>query len=94
MTLAYAGFAAIGAAGGCFGVTSGIVWARTYGVIGLGRLQGVSFAAQIAAAAAGPLPLALSLEATGSYTAGVLLLAAVATAALAGAAHWREPRVT
>lgn len=92
--LAYAGFAAIGAAGGLFGVTSGIVWARTYGVVGLGRLQGVSFAAQIAAAAAGPLPLALSLQATGSYSAGVLFLAAVAAAALVGAARWREPLVT
>lgn len=92
--LAYAGFAAIGGAGGLFGVTSGIVWARTYGVVGLGRLQGVSFAAQIAAAAAGPLPLALSLQATGSYNAGVLFLAAVAAAALVGAARWREPLVT
>ncbi|MEX2210690.1 MAG: hypothetical protein WD689_02875, partial [Gaiellaceae bacterium] len=69
-------------------------WARTYGVVGLGRLQGVSFAAQIAAAAAGPLPLALSLQATGSYRAGVLFLAAVAAAALVGAARWREPLVT
>ncbi len=91
--LAYAGFATIGCAGGLFGVTSGIVWARTYGVVGLGRLQGVSFAAQIAAAAAGPLPLALSLQATGSYTVGVLFLAAVAAIALVGAARWRDPPV-
>jgi nitrate/nitrite transporter NarK len=92
--LPYVGFALIGAAGGLFGVTSGIAWARTYGVVGLGRLQGVSFAAQIAAAAAGPLPLALSLQATGSYSAGVLFLAAVAATALVGAGRWREPSVT
>lgn len=92
--LAYVGFALIGSAGGLFGVTSGIAWARTYGVVGLGRLQGVSFAAQIAAAAAGPLPLALSLQATGSYSAGVLFLAAVAATALVGAARWREPPAT
>lgn len=92
--LGYVGFALIGSAGGLFGVTSGIAWARTYGVVGLGRLQGISFAAQIAAAAAGPLPLALSLQATESYRAGVLFLAAVATAALVGAARWREPPVT
>jgi len=92
--LAYVGFALIGSAGGLFGVTSGIAWARTYGVVGLGRLQGVSFAAQIAAAAAGPLPLALSLQVTGSYGAGVLFLAAVAATALVGAARWREPPVT
>jgi hypothetical protein len=89
--LAYAGFAAIGCAGGLFGVTSGIAWARTYGVVGLGRLQGVAFAAQIAAAAAGPLPLALSFEATGSYISGVIFLAVVAAAALVGAGRWREP---
>ena len=89
--LAYAGFAATGFAGGLFGVTSGIAWARTYGTARLGRLQGVSFAAQIAAAAAGPLPLALSLGATGSYRAGLVFLAAVAAAALVAAARWREP---
>lgn len=92
--LSYVGFALIGSAGGLFGVTSGIAWARTYGVVGLGRLQGVSFAAQIAAAAAGPLPLALSLQATGSYGAGLLFLAAVAATALVGAARWREPPAT
>ena len=92
--LSYVGFALIGSAGGLFGVTSGIAWARTYGVVGLGRLQGVSFAVQIAAAAAGPLPLALSLQATGSYGAGVLFLAAVAATALVGAARWREPPAT
>jgi len=89
--LSYAGFAAIGFAGGLFGVTSGIAWARTYGTTRLGRLQGVSFAAQIAAAAAGPLPLALSLGATGSYRTGLVFLAAVAAAALVAAARWREP---
>lgn len=89
--LAYPGFAAIGLAGGLFGVTSGIAWARTYGVARLGRLQGMSFAAQIGAAAAGPLPLALSLAATGSYRAGLAFLAAVAAAATVGAVRWLEP---
>jgi MFS family permease len=93
VALAYAGFAIVGFAGGLFGVTSGIAWARTYGTARLGRLQGVSFAAQIAAAAAGPLPLALSLQATGSYRAGLIFLVAVAAAALAGAACWRAPPV-
>jgi MFS family permease len=90
--LAYAGFAAIGFAGGLFGVTSGIAWARTYGTARLGSLQGVSFAAQIAAAAAGPLPLALSLGATGSYRAGLVFITGVAAAALACAVRWREPQ--
>jgi MFS family permease len=89
---AYAGFVAAGASGGLFGITSGIVWARTYGLAGLGRLQGLSVGAQITAAAAGPLPLAVSLQATGGYGAGVAFLAAVSAAALAGAASWREPQ--
>jgi predicted MFS family arabinose efflux permease len=89
--VAYAGFGALGAAGGLFGITSGIAWARTYGTARLGSLQGLSFAAQIAAAAAGPLPLAVSLGATGSYAPGLVALAAVAAAALVAAARWREP---
>ena len=90
-TAAYAGFAAAGASGGLFGITSGIAWARTYGLAALGRLQGISFGAQIGAAAAGPLPLAVSLQATGGYDAGIAFLAAVAAAALVGAVVWREP---
>ena len=90
---AYAGFVAIGLAGGLFGVTGGIAWARTYGLARLGRLQGMSSAAQITSAAAGPLPLALSLGATGSYRAGLIFLALVSAAALVAAARWSEPRV-
>jgi hypothetical protein len=89
--LAYAGFAAIGVVTGLYVITTGIAWARTYGVAGLGRVQGASFAAQITAAAAGPLPLAISLGATGSYRAGLLFLAAAAAVALLAAARWREP---
>jgi hypothetical protein len=74
-------------------VISGIAWARAYGIVGLGRLQGVSVAAQIGAAAAGPLPLAISFEATGSYRPGIVFLLIVASAALLGAARWREPSV-
>jgi predicted MFS family arabinose efflux permease len=84
----FAGFAVIGLSTGVWGVVGGIAWARTYGLDELGRLQGLSFAAQIVAAAAGPLPLALSLGATGSYTAGLLFLLAAALAAAAAAARW------
>ena len=89
---AYLAFVVLGLAGGLFGIASGIVWARTYGLEQLGRLQGTSFAVQIAAAAAGPLPLALSLAATDSYTPALIGLAAYALLALAVALRWRDPR--
>lgn len=89
---AYAAFVLLGLAGGLFGVASGIVWARTYGLAQLGRLQGASFAVQIAAAAAGPLPLAVSLALADSYTPALVALAAYGSLALAMALRWRDPR--
>jgi MFS family permease len=90
---AYLAFALLGAGGGVFGVAAGIVWPRTYGLAEIGRIQGASFSVQIAAAAAGPLPLALSLAATGSFTPALLALACYGALALAVAARWREPRI-
>jgi predicted MFS family arabinose efflux permease len=87
--VSYVAFAVIGFGNGIWGVASGIAWARTYGVAALGKLQGMSAAATIAAAAAGPLPLALSLAATGSYEPGLVFLLAVAAAGVAAAAAWR-----
>ena len=88
---AYAAFVLLGLGGGCYGVASGIVWARTYGVAQIGRLQGTSFAAQIAAAAAGPLPLAISLAAFASYTPALIVLAVLGGGSLLLALAWREP---
>lgn len=87
----YGSFAVLGLAGAFSGVTTGIVWSRTYGLTRLGRLQGVSFAAQITAAAAGPLPLAVSFQATGSYTLGLVILGLVSVSTLLAATRWREP---
>ena len=56
---AYLAFALLVVGGGVFGVAAGVVWPRTYGLAEIGRIQGASFSVQIAAAA-GPLPLALS----------------------------------
>ena len=90
----YLAFAVIGLGNGVWGVTNGIVWARTYGLASLGRIQGLASAATIAAAAAGPLPLAISDGATGSYAAGLLFLLVSAALALAAALAWRAPRST
>jgi MFS family permease len=90
---AYAGILVLGAAAGVFGVVSGIVWPRTYGLSELGRVQGTASSVQIAAAAIGPLPLAISETATGGYSAGLVVLAAYSALALAVAIRWRDPRV-
>jgi hypothetical protein len=90
--LAFPGFAVLGLAGGFFGITSGIAWARTYGLSAIGTLQGLSFSVQIVAAAIGPLPPALSLGLTGSYAPGLAVVLGVALVALGVALRWRDPR--
>jgi hypothetical protein len=65
-------------------------WARTFGVGRLGELQGVGESARIGAAALGPLPLALALSVTGTYGAGLALLAVLALGC--AAAGLRLPR--
>ena len=89
--VSYLAFAVIGLANGIWSVASGIAWARTYGLAAIGRLQGLASAATIVAAAVGPLPLALSVAATGTYTAGLLFLVATAAVAFAAALQWRAP---
>jgi MFS family permease len=88
---AYVAILLLGLAGGLFGVVAGIVWPRTYGLSEIGRLQGMTTSVQITAAALGPLPLALSEAATGSYAVGLLALALYAGCALVVAARWRDP---
>jgi MFS family permease len=91
-TAAFLGFALLGVGGGVFGVAAGVVWARQYGLRQLGTLQGTAFAAQIVGAALGPLPLAVSHAASGSYVPGLAALAGAGTLSLALALRWREPR--
>lgn len=88
---AFASFTLLGFAGGIFGVASGIVWARTYGLGQLGRLQGTSFAVQIGASALGPLPLAISIAATGSSVPALVGIGLYALLAFAVALRWRDP---
>jgi MFS family permease len=90
---AYLAVMTLGIASGIFGVVAGIVWPRTYGLAEIGRLQGMTASVQIAAAALGPLPLAFSEAATGSYTAGLVALAVYAGITLVVALRWRDPRI-
>lgn len=89
---AYVAFVVLGLSGGVFGVAIGVVWARTYGLAEIGRLQGVSAAVMIGGAAAGPLPLALSLGVSGSYVPALVALTAYGALALTAALRWRDPR--
>ncbi|QWC84029.1 MFS transporter [Nocardioidaceae bacterium] len=79
---AYVSFAVLGVAAGGVGVANGTVWARTFGLAGLGRLQGRAQSSMITSAAVAPLVPALSLSQTGSYVASLVVLALVAAAAL------------
>jgi len=71
---------------------SGAAWARTFGTGRLGELQAVGEAGRIAAAAAGPLPLAVALAGTGSYATGLVALAAVAALCATLSARWHPAR--
>lgn len=79
---AYAGFALLGLTQGSMGVVNGTVWARTFGTAGLGRIQGTAQSSIITAAALAPLVPATSLALTGSHTAGLPTLLAVAVSSL------------
>ena len=87
----YAAFAVMGFAIGLFNVLSASIWPRVYGLIGLGKVQGMAFAAQLVSTAVGALPLALSVSVSSSYVAGVLALAGFGVATAAVAARWRDP---
>jgi MFS family permease len=76
---------AMGIAGGFVMVVFFSFWGRAYGRAHLGRIQGAAQAMTVVASAVGPLLLALSVDATGSYATAFYALAGV-VAALAAAA--------
>lgn len=81
----------LGVGMGTTGVANGTVWARTYGLAQLGRIQGTAQSSMITAAAVAPLLPAVSGGVTGSYTPGLVALAALAALACVAALRWREP---
>ena len=90
--VALGGFAVLGLAAGMNATGSGAAWARTFGVERLGELQGVGEATRIAAAALGPLPLAIAIETTGAYAAGLVALGAFAVACAVLSVRWHHER--
>ncbi len=89
---ALAAFAVLGLASGVNATGSGAAWARTFGLERLGELQGVGDAARIAAAAVGPLPLAIALGATGAYAAGLAGLGVLALFCAVLSVRWHPVR--
>src|SRR5262245_36017062 len=67
---------AMGVAGGFVMVVFFSFWGKAYGRTHLGRIQGVAQALTVVASAIGPLLLALSAAATGSYAGAFYALAA------------------
>jgi cyanate permease len=67
---------AMGIGGGFVMVVFFSFWGRAYGPTELGRIQGGAQAMTVLASAVGPLLLALSVDATGSYSAAFYSLAA------------------
>jgi MFS family permease len=84
---------AMGVAGGFVMVVFFSFWGRTYGQAHLGRIQGAAQALTVLASAVGPLVLAWSVDATGSYTAAFYGLAVSVVALAAAAAVVRVPAV-
>lgn len=88
---ALAAFVVLGIASALFAIASGLVWARDYPEARMGRLYGLALSVQIAAAALGPLPLAVSVDRSGGYEAGHAALLGLTIAALLALARWRPP---
>ena len=67
----------MGVSSGSYIIVHSTIWAYYYGRHGLGRIQGPAMTLSICASAAGPLPLAMFQEFTGSYTIGMLAMMAL-----------------
>jgi len=81
--------AAMGASGGIVTVVFFSVWGQVFGRSHLGRIQGCAQATTVVASAVGPLLLAETLAATGSYD--LLFFGLAVAVALLGASSWVVP---
>ena len=74
----------LGAGSGVQQIVQTTIWAHYYGRRGLGRVQGSATSIMIMMSAIGPLPLAAIEGVTGSYTMGILLMAAMPVLSIIG----------
>jgi MFS family permease len=89
LTEVFAYAAAMAIAGGMVTVVFFAVWARAFGSVHLGKIQGAAQMMTVLASAVGPLLLAVSKESYGSYVPLFYALAPVC--ALLGVAAWLTP---
>ena len=85
--------AILGSSNGMGRIVTSVIWAHLYGRYRLGRIQGSATMVMITASALGPLPLAVSQGITGSFTAGIWLMALLPVAATAVVASIRLDKV-
>ena len=67
----------MGISAGTHQLVQGVTWAHYYGRQGLGRLQGSAMMLNIVGSAAGPFPLAMFHQWTGTYTMGIAAMTAL-----------------
>jgi MFS family permease len=82
---------AMGISGGFVMVVFFSFWGRAYGRAHLGRIQGAAQAMTVVASAVGPLLLALTVNATGSYVTAFYALAGLVAALAVAATIVRIP---
>lgn len=70
----------MGLAGGSFFVISGVIWVHYFGRKRVSAYQGAGALVNISGSALAPLPIAALQQFTGSYTAGIFVLAGVTLA--------------
>ena len=74
----------LGTGSGVQRIVQSVIWAHYYGRRGLGRVQGSATSIMIAMSAIGPLPLAAIEGVAGSYTPGIVLMAALPVLSILG----------
>lgn len=89
----YIAFSMLGLGVGGTGVVNGTVWARTYGLAQIAKIQGTAQSLLITSVAVAPLVLAISHEAAASYTPGLLTLCGFAVLTSLTAVRWRQPQL-
>lgn len=83
---------ALGIHGSVLRSTAQVVWINYYGRANQGAVRGAAWSAMILASAAGPVPLAISIDRYGSYQPALLTFAVLPLIAMLAVATARQPR--